>query len=1536
MESAMPHSRGGVVEVERVSSSVDPSVIQQGFSLHAPGNAMSTSTVVSHSSNVSSLVAATPDVNVGDFQPRQTLPNAIHSRLSGNGEAGGGLRSHGVSGSDLVSFVEPRNSRSCADVSAVSAVSDDQPLPMLTAIPFSTVSSVNQSTGNNDNNGGAGVAGDGGGGRSGSSAATAAAGMAGSNSSPSVSLAGRSLTLLERRTNRERSAMSLSCLSGLNVEKLQEGMRDTSSTVNAREAPVAAPQGWSKTVASAALLSSYVMPALAGSPSGPAPPSATPSARPSTGQYHGHAQRPSGGPTATASAPTAVDTIPGAIKVVGYNILASRLASTDLYPTCAPSVLSEEYRLGLIKEELRRVNPDILLLEEISVAVHERALGPFLKVTLGMEGHHVVITDRDGTPRCAPLTPHSKTAAGFSGGLANLFGFPSSAKPKPNSASLTASPIGGGGGGGGGGAVSASATARRMSAMSSAVGGSSTGDGSCVGRVCSFTDEDSANAGTHLPQLAKTDSSPRYSRCGSGGGARRYPGGVCNTPAIRQKRGEAVPQLQQLQPDLSPPQLETSCSSLGDARVKSDAAATEDSMQRSYSAIEFTQGAVARAKRQASSRLLRPSMPTLSMGSDAPPAVLRAEAAVEGLHHRRVEMDGVSIFYKAARFRLLEVVPVPFNRLAAAERRLTRYEHNKLQVNSHNVALVVVLQDTQVIGTPRVYVVAAVHFIWQRVNAQLWQAHQLLCVMEELKHKYSKGYVDLVYPAGRGSVAYDGGVTQPPSIIDTPLMREGTRRYMTDDTATLQPSMPTPLPPQLPRTPSARRRSVALSRATTTATATTATTEMSDVAVDSGASSFFNVVSSERVPGRHLGTACCAAAVTCVIGGDFNSERSGPVMEYIRTGTVPGGSEVMQYWHAPQSKSPVPLDRTDERAGGGAAGRDGLATLPPTPPPLLTASVPTVCGVAVTKKREPAGSPCSHSSSSVGSPPSPTQPSMRPRRATQSPPPGSGDAASYASAAAAAAAAAVGAAGGGACLLQPFTPQQKRPRNLYSSRVSESLLSPVEAAVNPPKLRRDLPSAGTVTAAPLTPQKTHGNRSSGAALRYSHRGCTSLSTSPATSSLMDTPSRVGGQVSGCSAGGSVPTVAVTPSPHVLSALSSSLGRRGGGGGSEGQLPLPPPLLRGSKGGAAVPAVAGPAAGHTSSVSPQQSGDYMTACPTTDELHARRRTSPDIFMGVDSSPLDYSRSHSATEYASVLSTALAPGCAMRLAVHRRHDTPSLESGEAGWEDEDVHRPAPASGHATDGTTSTQASPLQDRVAGWGVSGSSGTELNLRRRHRLHDGAAAADADIVDGGGGGRRRVASLNFGSLTDEAPLSSYGDLVTPACPRSRPKRRPFASGCASDAATSSSLPQHAGRHVSSVTSPQQPVSELDFDTVSSGTSTPPPPVSLACASTLWPGPLGAAAVPPLPLIDDVTHGIRFCDAYAPYCYRHPSKVSAVNPSTNMEGKVLDHILYEDEHVLCGGVLRLGERQELPNARVPSDHYMIGSVLVPLQELHRQ
>ncbi|CAD2218966.1 hypothetical protein AGDE_12809 [Angomonas deanei] len=187
-------------------------------------------------------------------------------------------------------------------------------------------------------------------------------------------------------------------------------------------------------------------------------------------------------------------------------------------------------------------------------------------------------------------------------------------------------------------------------------------------------------------------------------------------------------------------------------------------------------------------------------------------------------MDGTAIYYNKNRFTLLEKVAVRFNALAQADNGLTAYERKKLQVDSHNVALIVVLRDHLL--PSQVYIVGGVHLIWQRVEAQLWQSNRLMNVVEQLKAKYQGG----------------GGSVRSPIVAETPKgSQSGTRSSIDFSTQ---------------------------------------------------------------------------YTVTCILGGDFNIERTNPTFSYLRNGVVPPDTPVFKYWKAElegESGSPTLLPPPERR-----------------------------------------------------------------------------------------------------------------------------------------------------------------------------------------------------------------------------------------------------------------------------------------------------------------------------------------------------------------------------------------------------------------------------------------------------------------------------------------------------------------------------------------------------------------------------------------------------------------------------------------------
>lgn len=82
-------------------------------------------------------------------------------------------------------------------------------------------------------------------------------------------------------------------------------------------------------------------------------------------------------------------------------------------------------------------------------------------------------------------------------------------------------------------------------------------------------------------------------------------------------------------------------------------------------------------------------------------------------------------------------------------------------------------------------------------------------------------------------------------------------------------------------------------------------------------------------------------------------------------------------------------------------------------------------------------------------------------------------------------------------------------------------------------------------------------------------------------------------------------------------------------------------------------------------------------------------------------------------------------------------------------------------------------------------------------------------------------------------------------------------------------------------------------------------------------------------ITDTIRHSLNFSDSYAAYRKLHPLHVSAVTPSLNGEGGVLDHVLVDEQHVVCTSLVRLSIPAELPTTHCPSDHYPVGATIVP-------
>ncbi|KEG14095.1 endonuclease/exonuclease/phosphatase [Trypanosoma grayi] len=124
-------------------------------------------------------------------------------------------------------------------------------------------------------------------------------------------------------------------------------------------------------------------------------------------------------------------------------------------------------------------------------------------------------------------------------------------------------------------------------------------------------------------------------------------------------------------------------------------------------------------------------------------------------------------------------------------------------------------------------------------------------------------------------------------------------------------------------------------------------------------------------------------------------------------------------------------------------------------------------------------------------------------------------------------------------------------------------------------------------------------------------------------------------------------------------------------------------------------------------------------------------------------------------------------------------------------------------------------------------------------------------------------------------------------------------------------------------------VPDSDRDAEYGGTDGGSPTVSSSSGGVVEGGNLEDTTQKQYHITHTINHGLSLHDCYATYRERYPRRVSAVNPSTNGEGKVLDHIFLDEQHVACTAVLRLAGHAELPRRDCPSDHYPVGVIIVP-------
>jgi mRNA deadenylase 3'-5' endonuclease subunit Ccr4 len=93
------------------------------------------------------------------------------------------------------------------------------------------------------------------------------------------------------------------------------------------------------------------------------------------------------------------------VRIMSYNILAARYTTTDKYPHCPIAALSEAFRMTNIFQEVNNMQPDILVLQELSGEMFATGLGQRLREEAGYGGYHVPITSRGHEP-CSARPEH--------------------------------------------------------------------------------------------------------------------------------------------------------------------------------------------------------------------------------------------------------------------------------------------------------------------------------------------------------------------------------------------------------------------------------------------------------------------------------------------------------------------------------------------------------------------------------------------------------------------------------------------------------------------------------------------------------------------------------------------------------------------------------------------------------------------------------------------------------------------------------------------------------------------------------------------------------------------------------------------------------------------------------------------------------------------------------------------------------------------------------------------------------------------------
>ena len=123
------------------------------------------------------------------------------------------------------------------------------------------------------------------------------------------------------------------------------------------------------------------------------------------------------------------------------------------------------------------------------------------------------------------------------------------------------------------------------------------------------------------------------------------------------------------------------------------------------------------------------------------------------------DIEGLAIFFKTSRFKLVEMTPLKFNAIAARDVSIPERDKGKVMPKSHNIALIGVLEC---FVTESIVIAATTHASYTKPECQMYQARKLMMNLTSIKDMFSSSTKrvrtlllgDFNAPPGSDSVEY--------------------------------------------------------------------------------------------------------------------------------------------------------------------------------------------------------------------------------------------------------------------------------------------------------------------------------------------------------------------------------------------------------------------------------------------------------------------------------------------------------------------------------------------------------------------------------------------------------------------------------------------------------------------------------------------------------------------------------------------------------------------------------------------------------------